>query len=487
MKLNELIASLSFYRKYGESDVTITGVTMDSREVGPGDLFICIRGFKTDGHQYIFKAIEQGAAAIVAMEYTELEDTPLIVVSDTKRAMAQIASCFYSDPTSGLDLIGVTGTNGKTTVTYLLDEIFTEDRKSTGVIGTIQTKISEQTYDVSNTTPDAVSLNRFFHKMTEEDVDVAMMEVSSHALDQGRVYGLDFDVAVFTNLSQDHLDYHKDMDDYLRAKSLLFSQLGNHYDDGKKKFAVINRDDAAADILIKSSAQPVLTYGLEEGDIHALDIRTSETGISFTMVTPAGNVEVSSSLIGTFSVYNMLAAAGAAIARGVGLETIASAFSRTKGVPGRLEPVSAGQSYGIVVDYAHTPDSLENVLKTLKGVCEGKLRVVIGCGGERDTGKRPAMADIAMTFADDVYFTSDNPRSEDPESILNDMTDHLSGEYRRITDRKEAIRRAVTSCRSKDILLIAGKGHETYQEINGEKIDFDDRKIAEQSVEQGRM
>ncbi|SIS37937.1 UDP-N-acetylmuramoyl-L-alanyl-D-glutamate--2,6-diaminopimelate ligase [Salimicrobium flavidum] len=485
MNLQELLTSVPFYQTYGEIDKDITGITMDSRQIKPGDLFICIKGFETDGHQYITSAIHAGAAAIVAMHHVEM-DIPLIVVSDTKRVMAQLASSFYGNPTREVGLIGVTGTNGKTTITYLLDEIFTENKMSTGVIGTIQTKINGKSYGVSNTTPDSVSLNEFFFEMRKEEVQTAMMEVSSHALDQGRVYGLDFDVAVFTNLSQDHLDYHKDMDDYLRAKSLLFAQLGNHYEQGREKYAVVNIDDPASHILIKSTAQPVLTYGVEQGDVHTRNIHMDETGVSFTMITPVGNIQVDSGLMGHFSIYNMLAAAGAAIVRGVQLEVIVAAFSKTKGVPGRLEPVFAGQSFGIVVDYAHTPDSLENVLKTLKDVCEGYVRVIVGCGGDRDAGKRPKMADVAMKFADDVFFTSDNPRSENPENILDDMTGHLKGEFHRITDRKEAIESGIASCRNKDILLIAGKGHETYQEVDGMKLEFDDRKVATQAVKQGR-
>ncbi|SDJ03639.1 UDP-N-acetylmuramoyl-L-alanyl-D-glutamate--2,6-diaminopimelate ligase [Salimicrobium halophilum] len=481
MNLDQLLTSVPFYKRFGDQETNITGITMDSRQVKPGDLFMSIRGFETDGHRYIPSAIRNGAAAIVAEEFVEV-DVPLIVVSDTKRVMAQLASYYYDNPTRDMHLIGVTGTNGKTTITYLLDEIFTENRSSTGVIGTIQTKINEQSYDVANTTPDSVTLHDFFHTMKEEGVDAAMMEVSSHALDQGRVYGLDFNIAVFTNLSQDHLDYHKDMDDYLRAKSLLFSQLGNHYEQGREKYAVVNTDDPAGEMLIRSTAQPVLTYGLEHGDIHVRNIVSNETGVSFTMVTPVGTVDISSGLMGEFSIYNMLAAAGAAIASGISLEVIARAFQKTKGVPGRLEPVLAGQNYGIVVDYAHTPDSLKNVLSTLRKVCEGEVRVVVGCGGDRDREKRPQMADIAMEMADDVYFTSDNPRSEDPEQILDDMTLHLSGGFQRITDRKQAIARAVSSCQEKDVLLIAGKGHETYQEIDGVKTDFDDRKVAKEAV-----
>ncbi|WP_347860664.1 UDP-N-acetylmuramoyl-L-alanyl-D-glutamate--2,6-diaminopimelate ligase [Salimicrobium sp. PL1-032A] len=477
MDLNQLLTSVPFYAGDVDQETDITGITIDSREVKPGNLFVCIRGFETDGHRYITAAINNGAAAVVAEETADVH-VPLIVVSDTKRSLAQLASRFYSNPTRDMQLIGVTGTNGKTTITYLLEEIFSRNNDSTGVIGTIQTKINGESYEVANTTPDSVTLHNFFHTMKEEKVDTAMMEVSSHALDQGRVFGLDFNVAVFTNLSQDHLDYHKDMDDYLRAKSLLFSQLGNQYEPGREKYAVINIDDPAGDVLIRSTAQPVLTYGMNRGDIHAEKVVTDESGVSFTMVTPLGRVDVKSGLMGTFSIYNMLAAAGAAIASGVSLETIAAAFAQTKGVPGRLEPVFAGQKFGIVVDYAHTPDSLENVLSTVRNVCKGQVRVVVGCGGDRDKEKRPQMADIALRMADDVYFTSDNPRSENPRQILDDMTGHLSGSFHRIEDRKQAINEAVSSCEDKDILLIAGKGHETYQEINGVKLDFDDREVA---------
>ncbi|MFQ3545843.1 UDP-N-acetylmuramoyl-L-alanyl-D-glutamate--2,6-diaminopimelate ligase [Halobacillus rhizosphaerae] len=479
MKITELLKYVPYYKTKNQiENISIQNISMDSRAVRPGDLFVCIRGYEVDGHKFAADAVERGAAAIVAEEELEAE-VPVIIVNDSSRALAMLASAFYHNPTEKLNLIGVTGTNGKTSVTYLLDEIFRADQQTTGLIGTIQMSIAGTPYPVKNTTPDSLSLQESFAKMCEAKVDTAVMEVSSHALDQGRVFGSDFDVAVFTNLSQDHLDYHDNMDDYLRAKSLLFAQLGNSYNVERAKFAIINNDSPAAKKLIRSTAQPVLTYGVnQKADLMASDIDLHEKGVSFTMETPMGSIHIESPLMGLFSVYNMLASAGAALVSGVSLQVIQQAFKHSKGVRGRFEPVLEGQEFGVVVDYAHTPDSLENVLKTMKDFCRGTIHVVVGCGGDRDRSKRAVMADVAMKYGDDIIFTSDNPRTEDPHRILEDMTSHLSSGYEVIEDRKQAIKRAVNRAQQGDIILIAGKGHETYQEINGVRYDFDDREVA---------
>ncbi len=479
MKLKELLEIVPFYKTNQSIDtITITGVTMDSRTVSPGDLFVCIRGAETDGHAYVTSAIDQGAAAIVAEEDLNIE-FPVVIVNDTTKVLAMLAAAYYEYPTESVYTIGVTGTNGKTTVTYLLDEIFRREQQTTATIGTIQMNIAGDVYPVKNTTPDALSLQSSFRKMIDSGVETAIMEVSSHALDQGRVYGCDFDIAIFTNLSQDHLDYHKDMEDYLRAKSLLFAQLGNGYNVEREKFAVINIDSPVAAKLVRSTAKPTLTYGIhEQADIMAKNIDLHEKGASFTLETPKGTVMITSPLMGMFSVYNMLAAAGAALAAGVSLQTIQQSFAQTEGVRGRFEPVLAGQEFGVVVDYAHTPDSLENVLKTMKEFCSGQIRVVVGCGGDRDRTKRSLMADVAMKYGDHIIFTSDNPRTEEPERILYDMTAHLDGNFEVEKDRKQAIEQAILHSSEGDMVLIAGKGHETYQEINGVRYDFDDREVA---------
>ncbi|UOR12926.1 UDP-N-acetylmuramoyl-L-alanyl-D-glutamate--2,6-diaminopimelate ligase [Halobacillus amylolyticus] len=479
MKVTKLLELVPFYRtNQSIESITISGVAMDSRTVSQGDVFVCIRGSETDGHAYVASAIDQGATVIIAEEDLDI-DFPVIIVNDTTKVLAMVASTFYDYPTEKIYTIGVTGTNGKTTITYLLDEIFNLEKQTTATIGTIQMNIAGDLYPVKNTTPDSLSLQRSFRKMADRGVETAIMEVSSHALDQGRVYGCDFDIAIFTNLSQDHLDYHEDMDDYLRAKSLLFAQLGNGYNVERTKFAIINIDSPVAAKLIRSTAKPTLTYGVEkQADVMATNISLHEKGTSFTMLTPKGRIEIASPLMGMFSIYNMLAAAGTALASGVNLQTIKQSFAQTEGVRGRFEPVLAGQDFGVVVDYAHTPDSLENVLETMKDFCRGSIRVVVGCGGDRDRSKRSLMADVAMKYGDHIIFTSDNPRSESPKQILNDMTSHLNGGFDVELDRDKAIETAISSSNDGDMVLIAGKGHETYQEINGVRYDFDDREVA---------
>lgn len=471
---------------YLVEDLYINEIKMDSREVNKGDLFICINGYTVDGHDYIDQAIASGAVAVITEKVIHTNVTT-IVVPDSLRALAMIAAHFYQYPTTKFPLIGVTGTNGKTTITYLIESILHENRKKIGVIGTIQMKIGDHLFPVKNTTPDSLFLQKSFHKMVECNIDTAVMEVSSHALDMGRVYGCDFDVAVFSNLTQDHLDYHKDMDDYLRAKSLLFAQLGNTYNEGDQKFAVINEDDPSSTFMKQSTAQHVITYGCEKNaHVMAKAIELNAKGTFFNLNTPVGTVAINSKLIGMFNVYNMLAASAAAVAWNVPLHVIKRALESITGVNGRFESVIGDQSYAVIVDYAHTPDSLENVLQTMKDFAQKKVYVVVGCGGNRDRTKRPLMASIALKYADYVIFTSDNPRTEDPQAILNDMTDGLEKDiqkYEVIIDRKKAIYQAIEQAGEEDIVLIAGKGHETYQQVGDVKYDFDDRRIAKEAIQ----
>lgn len=489
MKLINLLESLAFYRTTKPIDhhIEIAAIDVDSRQVSPGSLFVCIKGFTVDGHDFVEEAINNGATAIIAeKEMNHNEKIPIIYVSDTTRALAMLAVHFYKYPTKELELIGITGTNGKTTITYLLEAIFKANHRRTGVIGTIQMKINDETIETNNTTPDALNLQKVFRKMRDENVNVAMMEVSSHALDQGRVFGCQFDTAIFTNLSQDHLDYHKDMDDYLRAKSLLFSQLGNDYQSNQKRFAIINEDDVASELLKKSTAQYVLTYGYrKQADVMAKNVELHIDHTSFQLETPIGSIDIQSRLIGLFNVYNMLAAASAAICHNVSLQTIKEALESMTGVDGRFEPVLSGQDFGVIVDYAHTPDSLENVLTTIQEFANKKITVVVGCGGDRDRSKRPLMAQVAVKYADEAIFTSDNPRTEDPNQIIEDMVLGLNDDetnYTVIVDRKKAIESAIQKAESEDIVIIAGKGHETYQQIGTEKIHFDDREVAREAI-----
>ncbi|WP_121605050.1 UDP-N-acetylmuramoyl-L-alanyl-D-glutamate--2,6-diaminopimelate ligase [Virgibacillus sp. Bac332] len=484
MKLIDLLGCIPFYETNDDiAHIEVSGIEMDSRKVESGNLFVCIKGFTVDGHDYVEQAVQNGASAVIVDQEVH-SSVPIIKVANTSRALSMLGVKYYNNPTVKLPLIGITGTNGKTTVTYLLETIFNEYKKKTGVIGTIHMKIGNETYPVANTTPDALLLQKSFKKMLDQDVDQAIMEVSSHALVQGRVYGCDYDIAVFTNLSQDHLDYHKDIDDYLRAKSLLFAQLGNSYS-GEDKYAVINEDDASSTLLKESTAQHVITYGIENSaQVMASNIKLGAAGTTFQLTTPVGELTIQSKLIGMFNVYNMLAASAAAIVSDIPIAHIKTALEKMEGVNGRFEPVNEGQSFAVIVDYAHTPDSLDNVLQTVKEFAENRVFVVVGCGGDRDRTKRPLMAEIALKYADYAIFTSDNPRTEDPQEILDDMTNglHANEDYQVIVDRRLAIQYAVEHAKAGDVILIAGKGHETYQQIGNVKYDFDDREIACQAI-----
>jgi UDP-N-acetylmuramoyl-L-alanyl-D-glutamate--2,6-diaminopimelate ligase len=485
MKLNELLSTLTFYKCDKQLlDCDVTGIEMDSRQVEEGNVFVCITGYTVDGHKFATDAEKKGACAVIAERPLDLT-IPVIVVSDTTKVLALLSNYFYQQPSKNLRLIGITGTNGKTTLTYLLDEIYQLTEEKTGVIGTIQMKIGDEILPVQNTTPNALVLQRSFDKMLKSNVSTTIMEVSSHALDLGRVYGCDFDIAVFTNLSQDHLDHHKNMDDYLRAKSLLFAQMGNVYGE-KPKYAVINGDDKHSEVMARSTPYEVLLYGLTDScDVRAENIELKPTGSTFDMHTPVGHIHIESPLVGEFSIYNMLAAASAAICANIPLELIQKAFETSNGVPGRFETVQNGQDFGVIVDYAHTPDSLENVLKTAKTFAQGNVYVVVGCGGDRDKGKRPKMAQVAVRHSDQAIFTSDNPRTEDPATIIDDMISGLDEQNFVVEiDRKKAIERAIKRAKKNDIILIAGKGHETYQEINHQRFDFDDRQIASNFIRQ---
>ncbi len=485
MELKELLGHLVLYKYDGEADPVIKSLEMDSREVQPGSLFFCIKGFTVDGHDYVWQAEKNGASAVIAERPVEA-GVPVILVRDSRRAMAVLANVFYGYPTAGMNVIGVTGTNGKTTVTHLLEKIFKDAGDKTGLIGTIHNKIGDQMYDVTNTTPESLPLQKLFKAMKDEQVKTAIMEVSSHALDLGRVRGIDYSIAIFTNLTQDHLDYHRTMDDYRRSKGLLFTLLGNAYKPDEQKIAVLNADDDASEEFMKGTAAQVITYGIDRpADIAAKNIKLGSGGTTFLLETPNESLEIRMDLMGKFSVYNVLAAVTAAYGAGIPLADAAASISSVKGVAGRFEPVDAGQDFAVIVDYAHTPDSLENVLATVNQFAEGDVHVIVGCGGDRDRAKRPLMAQIAVKYADKPVFTSDNPRSEDPETIIRDMEEGVKGhKYEKITDRSEAIKHAVKHAQKGDVVLIAGKGHETYQIIGDRVIDFDDRVVAYDAIKE---
>ena len=479
MKLNELLTYLHDNLSVSTANPTISSIEMDSREVKPGSLFICINGYTVDGHDYAQKAVENGAVAILAER--ELDVTvPVVLVKDTKRAMAVLADIFHGQPTHSMHLIGVTGTNGKTTTTHIIESILNEANKKTGLIGTMYMKIGDLQREVKNTTPESLTLQKTFSDMKDAEVTHAVMEVSSHALHLGRIHGCDFNVAVFTNLTQDHLDYHKTMEAYKYAKGLLFAQLGNRFDHNRIKYAVLNEDEEASEDFKKMTSAKIVTYGIDRNaDIMAKDVRMTSKGTTFQLITPVGTRSVTIQMVGKFSVYNVLAAVAATISSSIELDVIVKAIETIEGVRGRFELVDGGQDFTLIVDYAHTPDSLENVLHTIKQFAEGKIYCIIGCGGDRDKTKRPLMAKIAVENSDEPIFTSDNPRSEDPRRILEDMEKGVDGQYyTSIINREEAISYAIMNAKKGDVILIAGKGHETYQQIGNETFDFDDREIA---------
>jgi len=483
MKLHELVVALHDFRVMPGENPEIISIEMDSREVKNGSLFICIEGYTVDGHNYVKQAVERGAVAIVAQKGIEA-DVPVIKVRDTMRAMAILANAFYDNPTVKMHMVGITGTNGKTSVSHLIYAILRKAGKNTGLIGTLGMKINEESFETKNTTPDSLTLQKMFKQMLDAGVDASVMEVSSHALHIGRVHGCQYDVTVFTNLTQDHLDYHKTMDAYRAAKSLLFSQLGNGYDVARPKYAILNVDDDATAEYIVASQGIVLTYGIDnDADLLARDIETTSSGTTFTLVMNDMECMVQMGLVGKFNVYNILATIGACLASGLELDFIIRAIGDLVGVPGRFELVNAGQDFNVIVDYAHTPDSLENVLRTIQEFTEGKIYCLAGCGGDRDKSKRPIMAKIASSLSDYPIFTSDNPRTEDPVAILTDMEAGVTqNNYKTIVDRKEAIEYAVNEAKAGDVVLIAGKGHENYQIIGEKVLDFDDREMARSAI-----
>lgn len=485
MKWKTLIHSLVRTPLKNDSNPTIKSLHMDSREVKPGGLFFCVRGYTVDGHDYVDQAIENGASAIVS-EMELAQDVPTLVVKDTRRAMAKISTLFYGRPSEAMKIIGVTGTNGKTTVTHIIEDILNKNDEMTGLIGTMYTKIGSQKKETKNTTPDSLLLQRTFKEMEESKVDTVIMEVSSHALQSGRVRGTDFDIAIFTNLSPEHLDFHKTMDEYKHAKGLLFSQLGNTY---QGKYAILNADDPVSEYYEEITIADVITYGItNDADIQATNLEITPEKTSFDVKIFDETLKISSRLIGKFNVYNILASIAACYTYGVPLNIIQKSINEIKGISGRFETVDVDSPFTVIVDYAHTPDSLSNILATANELKKGNLIVVVGTGGDRDRTKRPKMAEIATDLADFTVLTSDNPRSEDPQSIIDDMEKGVvSTDYTAIVDRKKAIEYAVTHAEKDDLIIIAGKGHETYQILADKTIDFDDKAITVELIDHHKL
>lgn len=491
MKLQELASALLITHIHGDIDTEITGIESDSRKIKPGDLFLCIPGLVADGHEYAPKAIALGASALVTERVLDVT-VPQIVVKDARYAMAALAAHFYGYPSKEMKIIGITGTNGKTTSTYLLERILADQGYTTGLMGNIHIKIGDDYIENKATnTQESVELQRILRKMADGGVQYCVMEVTSSGLDMGRVKGVHFRSAIFTNLTQDHLNEHKTMEAYAAAKGLLFSRLGNVFsaDPEARQYAILNVDDEASQMMHKLTAAQVITYGIENDcDVRATGIRMTAKGTEFQLKSFAGDAFFHMQLVGKFNVYNALGAIAAALAEGFSLEVIRASLESITSVEGRMEVVNEGQDYLVLVDYAHTPDGLENALSTVSEFAEGKIITVFGCGGDRDRMKRPIMGKVAAHYSDFLYVTSDNPRTENPEAILADIEPGLIevnyplDQYVLLADRRKAIQKAIDGAGPKDVILIAGKGHETYQDIMGVKHDFDDRLVAKAAI-----
>lgn len=484
MRLSEMLPGLNPIELTGDPEVEITSIHYDSRRVKPGGLFVAVPGLKSDGHKFISGAVKAGASAVVVEVPVEvLPGVTVVRVKDSRAALSSLSASFYHQPSTRLRVIGVTGTNGKTTTTHLIEAILKKAGRSVGLLGTIGGRVGERTFPIAHTTPESLELQEILSQMSEAGADLAVMEVSSHALALKRVADCEFDVAVFTNLTQDHLDFHVNMEDYLQAKKLLFARLGQSAAKKDAKYAVINRDDPAVDMFIEAASVPVITYGLNENArVTARQVSIVPRGASFTAVLPDREVAVNLKLTGRFNIYNALAALTVGWMEGVEMDTVKSALEEVTGVPGRFELVDEGQDFAVVVDYAHTPDGLENVLSTAREVTGERLITVFGCGGDRDRGKRPLMGEVASRWSDYVIVTSDNPRTENPGSIIDDILPGLkelpAERHEVVEDRRAAIARALGMARTGDTVVIAGKGHETYQIIGTETFPFDDREVA---------
>ena len=478
--LEELALLIPDTKISGNKNIYINGIEHDSRKVKPGNLFVCMEGAHVDGHNFISQAVAKGAIAVLtARQNFQSDKIPAIIVPDMLKALAVIVPYFYDYPSRNFRVIGVTGTNGKTTTTYMIRSILMAAGYKVGLIGTIQMMIGDEIFPVKNTTPNVIDLQRTFYEMGEKRVDYVVMEVSSHALSENRIAGIEFDTAVFTNLTQDHLDYHKTIGNYRDAKAKLFdivSRMGSK----PNKNAVINLDDESSAVMLEHTRCNKITYGIEKiSDLRAVDVYVKAAGTTFKV----GDMNLNLHVTGIFNVYNVLAAVGVATAEKISPDVIKSALENFKSVSGRFEKVFADVPFTIIVDYAHTPDGVKNVLETARQIATNKIITVFGCGGDRDNSKRPIMGKIAAELSDIVIVTSDNPRSEDPASIIKQIEVGIREKigaktFESIVDRRSAIFRAIEIARAGDIILILGKGHENYQILKDETIHFDDKEVA---------
>ena len=483
MILKTTIAQIPDVECAGNMEVPIRGISCDSRRIQKGDLFVAVKGETTDGARYIDQALDAGALA-VASEEAPPEGFPVayIQVRDARKFLAEFSHAFYCFPCDGMKLIAITGTKGKTTTAWLIDSIYTQSGLSSCLMGTIERRIGIERHASSYTTPEAPDIAGFLHQAVQEGCVHGVLEVSSHALMQQRVHGAKFTIGVFTNLSHDHLDFHQHMESYYQAKKMLFTpENGNGIES-----AIINTDDSYGRRLADEIKVPVVTFGFHPAaDIKVKEWASRLNGTDLVIDTHAGEIAFHTRLIGRPNVYNIMAAAGAALGLGLTREQVRAGIEALSGVPGRMERVDEGQDYLVIVDYAHSPASLENLLETAGQLPHKKIITVFGCGGDRDRAKRPVMGEIAARLSDVVIATSDNPRSEDPDAILREIEPGLrqgSGNYRIEPDRRAAIHEAINMAGTDDIVIIAGKGHEAYQLVSGRKSDFDDREVAREMI-----
>ncbi len=482
--LEELVLLIQGAKIIGDKNISITGIEHDSRKIKPGNIFVCMEGAHVDGHKFINQAIENGAVAILTARQDFYSDKiSALIVPDILKSLAVIVPYFYDYPSKNFRIIGVTGTNGKTTTTYLIREILIAAGYKVGLIGTIQMMIGDEIFPVKNTTPNVIDLQHILYEMSEKKVDYVVMEVSSHALSENRIAGIEFDTAIFTNLTQDHLDYHKTMENYRDAKAKLF-EIVSRAGSKQNKNAIINFDDAAGKFMAERTTCNKISYGIEKiSDLKAENVKISADGTIFNV----GDLNLNLHVTGIFNVYNVLAAIGASFAEKISKKIIKSALENFKSVAGRFEKIFADIPFTIIVDYAHTPDGVKNVLETARQITKNKIITVFGCGGDRDNTKRPIMGKIAAELSDFVIITSDNPRTENPEKILQQIEVGVKEKignktFESIIDRKSAIFRAVEIAKEGDIILILGKGHENYQILKDKTIHFDDKEVALEAI-----
>ncbi len=491
MLLRRLLGQLELKDVRGNDGVRVTHLDYDSRKIGPGGLFIAIQGSSLDGHQFIGSAIERGAIGLVVQDLSLVpEDYPGLVawVEDTRKALSRISATYYGDPSQKMLSVGITGTNGKTSTAWMCSKVLKELEFYPGMVGTIEAQLGGKTIPIQHTTPESLELQHILSSMEGYSHDSVVMEVSSHALAQSRCHDVEFDIAVFTNLTRDHLDYHGTVEEYYQSKRILFDLLAKKQRvKSFSPFAVINSDCPYGKRLCQEVQVPYITFGFEEGaHIRAVNVKAGSAGTEFDIVTPLGDYHVELPLAGFFHVQNALATIGVGVAMKLSPSLTIKALKSLSQIPGRFEHVDIGQPFSVVVDYAHTPDGLKNLMESVREVTSGSVHTVMGCGGDRDKGKRPMMGSIAESYSTTVIVTNDNPRGEDPEQIAQDIESGFSGkaQIERILDRRAAIERAIRLAKPGDTVVIAGKGHEKMQIIGTTKSFFSDSQVSKEVLEQ---